>query len=98
MTKTGKKRPSFSAEWRKNLSKSHTGRIYGPCSEETKQKLSAYFSKPVYCIDNDTWYDSAAAAGSVLNIKPGRINACCVGIQKFAGGLRFSRKKYAGLS
>jgi len=89
----GKKRPEFSQEWRDKLSMARRGMKRKPLSEAQKTHLSKINSIPVYCIDNDTWYDSAEIAGLALNIKKGRINDCCAGRQKSAGGLKFARKK-----
>ena len=98
MARKGKPRKPFSAEWLNNMSKARIGKEKKPLSVEQRAHLSKINSLPVYCIDNDTWYDSAAHAGLSLGIKPGRINACCVGSQHSAGGLKFARKKYDGLS
>jgi hypothetical protein len=55
--------------------------------------LMLRFFKRSTSMTNDTWYDSAEIAGLALNIKKGRINDCCAGRQKSAGGLKFARKK-----
>lgn len=67
-------------------------------TEEQKQHLSNINSTPIYCISNDTWYNSTREASKSLFVTMQGIQACLSGIQKSTRGLKFSRKKHVDQS
>lgn len=87
---TGKIRAPFSEEWRENMSKNHKGTRGFSHSDETKKRLSEHFSKPIFCVTNNTWYPSRRAACDELNLKVGNVGHCLHGYQKSTGGYQFS--------
>lgn len=66
-------------------------------SEETKQKLKEYFSKPVLQYTKDKIFirewESGKLASEELNINKSNITACCQGKQKTAGGFIWKYKE-----
>lgn len=102
LSKIGKKRGEFSTTWRENLSKGARDRDRSkmkPFPEELKKHYSKIYSIPVYCITNDTWYDSKKVAAVELGLKAGNIGHCLLGHQKTTGnGFMFSYKKCDGQS
>ena len=55
----------------------------------TYNKMSDKYSKPIYCITNDTVYKSACEAARQLNLNKGNIDSCCKGKQKSTKGYQF---------
>lgn len=92
-SKQGKKRKPFSQQWKDNLSANHRSKkgYVLKVSNETKQKISNSLTKPVYCVTNNTWYNSRAEAAKILGLKVGNIGHCVNGYQKSTGGYIFAK-------
>lgn len=97
--KTGKTRPSFSDEWKENIRKNHASTKPGfkkIISEEQKTQISQTLrnnAKPIYCITNNTWYNSVADAVDELHIPGVGISHCLAGRQRTTRGYSFSHNQ-----
>lgn len=93
LARKGKPREPFSDEWKSNLSKNHRSkRGYKLIlSDETKKRISDTLSSPIYCITNNTVYQSRAEAARILNLKIQNIHAVVAGFQKSTGGYIFAK-------
>jgi group I intron endonuclease len=58
-------------------------------TDETKKKISKANSKRIYCITNDTTYNSATEAASTLNLWMSEVCKVAVGTRKHTKGFRF---------
>lgn len=52
-------------------------------------RSAAKRSKPVYCYETDTVYESIKAAAAALNLHSQSVGACCKGKYKHTGGYHF---------
>ena len=71
---------------------------YGTCNKRaaasrkangTYDKIANKYSKPIYCITNNTVYKSSSEAARQLNLHQGGISMCLKGKSTHAGGYKF---------
>ena len=72
-----------------------TNRVYQPLSDEAKRQISNTLKSkvkptPIYCLTNDTRYDSFEDAAIKLGLNPKLIAASVRGHQKSTGGFTFA--------
>lgn len=68
--------------------------MYDKISKSLKGKyLNNVQSKPVYCVELDTWYPSVSEAGRQLNIDQSGIQKVCTGKMATTCGYRFTYDK-----
>lgn len=85
-------------DWCKSTCDHYTGeKVIVKAEKKTIQKppkpaertYSGRTPQPVYCVDTNTWYESAKAASEYTPAKEECIRKACTGRQSTAGGLRW---------